>query len=261
MALPILPGVSTPRRSSGSTVLTVLTEDSTGLSLEVNHVNDRPSETQTSSPTTPGDDAPTPSSRDDQETAVKEVIGEDAEEAKINRKIADLEISNASLLAINRALEATKTKQRAEIFKLRRALRESLDGTGLAKPAPTASSSAPRTPMSPMFPISPSMDEFPDLDAIEEEMEVDDPELEGRWEKMQELVSTMIRRGEASVKMVGQETKIAAQRVLDWTEVEVDPDGGAGQGEGEEEDEGDQSRNGIGGELEEGDSREVDTYL
>lgn len=105
------------------------------------------------------------------------------------------------------------------------------------------------------------MDEFPDLDAIEEEMEVDDPELEGRWEKMQELVSTMIRRGEASVKMVGQETKIAAQRVLDWTEVEVDPDSGAGQGEGEEEDEGDQSRNGMGGELEEGDSREVDTYL
>jgi len=88
VALPILPGVSTPRRSSGSTVLTVLTEDSTGLSLEVNHVNDRPSETQTSSRTTPGDDAPTPSSRDDQETAVKEVIGEDAEEAKINRKVS-----------------------------------------------------------------------------------------------------------------------------------------------------------------------------
>ena len=99
VALPLLPGTSTPRRSSGSTVLTVLTQDSTGLSLEVNHVNDKPSETHTSSPTTPEDEAPTPSSRDDPDTAVKEVIGEDAEEAKINRKASRRPWGHSLILA------------------------------------------------------------------------------------------------------------------------------------------------------------------
>ncbi|KAI8990632.1 hypothetical protein BD414DRAFT_535910 [Trametes punicea] len=46
-------------------------------------------------------------------------------EAKSNRKIADLEITNRSLLAINSSLEATKHKQAREIRELRRKLRES----------------------------------------------------------------------------------------------------------------------------------------
>ncbi|TDL28108.1 hypothetical protein BD410DRAFT_824842 [Rickenella mellea] len=46
-------------------------------------------------------------------------------EAKSNRKIADLEITNKSLLAINATLEATKHKQAKEIRDLRRKLRES----------------------------------------------------------------------------------------------------------------------------------------
>ena len=46
-------------------------------------------------------------------------------EAKSNRKIEDLEISNRSLLAINASLEATKNKQAKEIRDLRRKLRES----------------------------------------------------------------------------------------------------------------------------------------
>ncbi|KAI0640048.1 hypothetical protein C8Q77DRAFT_1214387 [Trametes polyzona] len=46
-------------------------------------------------------------------------------EAKSNRKIADLEITNRSLLAINSSLEATKHKQAKEIRELRRKLRES----------------------------------------------------------------------------------------------------------------------------------------
>lgn len=45
--------------------------------------------------------------------------------AKSNRKMADLEITNRSLLTINSSLEATKNKQAKEIRDLRRKLRES----------------------------------------------------------------------------------------------------------------------------------------
>jgi len=45
-------------------------------------------------------------------------------EAKSNRKIADLEITNSSLLAINASLEASKHKQAKEIRELRKKLRE-----------------------------------------------------------------------------------------------------------------------------------------
>ncbi|KAG6886770.1 hypothetical protein C0992_002441 [Termitomyces sp. T32_za158] len=53
---------------------------------------------------------------------------------KSNRKIADLEITNRSLLAINASLESTKHKQAKEIRDLRRRLRESR----LVPPAPAA---------------------------------------------------------------------------------------------------------------------------
>ncbi|KAF8665366.1 hypothetical protein AX16_000385 [Volvariella volvacea WC 439] len=46
-------------------------------------------------------------------------------EAKSNRKIADLEITNRSLMAINSTLETMKHKQAKEIRELRRKLRES----------------------------------------------------------------------------------------------------------------------------------------
>ncbi|KAI0274791.1 hypothetical protein BC834DRAFT_849606 [Gloeopeniophorella convolvens] len=46
-------------------------------------------------------------------------------EAKSNRKIEDLKITNKSLLAINSTLEATKHRQAKEIRELRRKLRES----------------------------------------------------------------------------------------------------------------------------------------
>ncbi|KAG9122814.1 hypothetical protein FRC07_000643 [Ceratobasidium sp. 392] len=51
--------------------------------------------------------------------------GDLREEARSNRKIADLEISNKSLLAINATLESTKARQAKEIRDLRRKLRES----------------------------------------------------------------------------------------------------------------------------------------
>ncbi|GAA5976924.1 hypothetical protein JCM10908_005681 [Rhodotorula pacifica] len=53
-------------------------------------------------------------------------------EAKVDRRIADLEIRNASLLTINADLERMKVKHRKEIRELRRKLRESVGGAGLA---------------------------------------------------------------------------------------------------------------------------------
>ncbi|RDX51152.1 hypothetical protein OH76DRAFT_1379619 [Lentinus brumalis] len=55
---------------------------------------------------------------DDEERKIKAA-------AKSSRKIADLEITNRSLLAINTSLEATKHRQAKEIRDLRRKLRES----------------------------------------------------------------------------------------------------------------------------------------
>ncbi|TFY61140.1 hypothetical protein EVJ58_g4688 [Rhodofomes roseus] len=67
---------------------------------------------------------------DEDSTALRAPLREDPDrklkdEAKSNRKIADLEITNKSLLAINVTLEAEKHKQAKEIRELKRKLRES----------------------------------------------------------------------------------------------------------------------------------------
>ncbi|GAA6019431.1 hypothetical protein JCM10207_001384 [Rhodosporidiobolus poonsookiae] len=53
-------------------------------------------------------------------------------EARVERKILDLEITNSSLLSINASLERLKLKHTSEIRELRRRLRESVGGAGLA---------------------------------------------------------------------------------------------------------------------------------
>lgn len=123
---------------------------------------------------------------------------ERAQRAKVERKIADLEISNSSLLAINRSLEATKAKQRSEIMRLRRALRENRAGLGAVSGLPLA--------------LPPASDD-------EDDVEVDDPALEARWDRVADLVGAMRRRGdEAIVQEI--ETR-PTQRVLGWLEVEM----------------------------------------
>jgi len=75
-----------------------------------------------------GDDSYSGDSGHDRETDGEIRNNEDRKvkaEAKSNRKIADLEITNRSLLAINASLEATKHRQTKEIYELRRKLRES----------------------------------------------------------------------------------------------------------------------------------------
>ncbi|KAH9810329.1 hypothetical protein DFH28DRAFT_1132128 [Melampsora americana] len=60
-----------------------------------------------------------------QETEKITQVGEVKEdEARVNRKILDLEISNSSLLAINARLERTKLKQASEIRELRKKMRD-----------------------------------------------------------------------------------------------------------------------------------------
>ncbi|KAK7695054.1 hypothetical protein QCA50_002243 [Cerrena zonata] len=82
-------------------------------------------------PSTPGgtsDVSPSADSFDDHSDLDSELDDPDWErkaEAKSIRKIADLEITNRSLLAINSTLEATKHRQAKEIRDLRRKLRQS----------------------------------------------------------------------------------------------------------------------------------------
>ncbi|PRQ78002.1 hypothetical protein AAT19DRAFT_9070 [Rhodotorula toruloides] len=63
---------------------------------------------------------------------VEREMDEQEKEAKVERRIADLEIRNASLLSINTSLERLKVKHTNEIRELRRKLRESIGGAGLA---------------------------------------------------------------------------------------------------------------------------------
>ncbi|KAI8584379.1 hypothetical protein K450DRAFT_219565 [Umbelopsis ramanniana AG] len=67
---------------------------------------------------------------------VQEPENEWREEAKINRKIADLEISNTSLLAINATLEGKLRKQAKMIEELKRQLSSSHDSLRSGTPTP-----------------------------------------------------------------------------------------------------------------------------
>ncbi|WVQ79546.1 hypothetical protein IAT38_001645 [Cryptococcus sp. DSM 104549] len=168
-------------------------------------------------------DAEDTSQRDDAE--VDDMLGADAHEAKINRKIADLEISNASLLAINKMLEATKSKQRAEIFKLRRRLRETLSPG--SNPFPSAQH-MPTSPLGMTSPTSPTISalsgsgadpELVMLDNYHDE-EMADPQLDARWDKVVELLQGMKQRADGAVRKGNEVGKGGGGRVLGWLEME-----------------------------------------
>ena len=59
-------------------------------------------------------------------------LNELAAKARRERKVLDLEISNSSLLAINRTLEREMRKQKDEIRRLRRSSRRTLDGRAVS---------------------------------------------------------------------------------------------------------------------------------
>ncbi|KAG5647724.1 hypothetical protein DXG03_008447 [Asterophora parasitica] len=108
----------TPDERLRSTLDSLLsyTEKNGALPREDAHSGDSGQDRETGTPTGTETDGEGSSSTD-----AKKVKAQ----AKSNRKIADLEITNRSLLAINASLESAKHKQAKEIRELRRKLRES----------------------------------------------------------------------------------------------------------------------------------------
>ncbi|OCF40091.1 hypothetical protein I317_06104 [Kwoniella heveanensis CBS 569] len=169
-----------------------------------------------------------PDREKDGDGEVDVVLGADMEEAKMNRKVADLEISNASLLAINKMLEATKAKQRTEIIKLRRMLRESIAGGSIPSLSHLTAHNTNTILGSPLSLLSPSAESFFDgessggagSEAAYFDEEMIDPQLEARWDKIADLVTSMKRRGEAAVEHGKEEIRAGPGRVLGWMEIE-----------------------------------------
>lgn len=117
-------------------------------------------------------------------------------------------------MKINRMLETTKVKQQGEIVRLRRALRDARSGA-LERPVLERASS--------------SFDDVdPDSSGSWGDDEMEDPELEKRWDKLRDLVGSMRKVGEDAVERGRQDIK-PHQRVLGWLEVEAM---GMGQGSG-----------------------------
>ncbi|KAL9095920.1 MAG: hypothetical protein Q9165_001918 [Trypethelium subeluteriae] len=77
------------------------------------------------SPTKPATDASQDSSTDNTSNSALRNVNELAAKARQDRKVLDLEISNSSLLAINRSLEREIRKQKAELRRFRRLTRKS----------------------------------------------------------------------------------------------------------------------------------------
>ncbi|KAI0714905.1 hypothetical protein C8Q76DRAFT_440448 [Earliella scabrosa] len=104
-------------------------------------------------------------------------------QAKSNRKIADLEITNRSLLAINATLEATKHRQAREIRELRRKLRESR----LILPPPTY-----RAVKSSLTHDDTAEEEDEDEEEDEEDEEENQAIVEGKADEAYRRVKSMI---------------------------------------------------------------------
>ncbi|ODN78309.1 hypothetical protein L202_03953 [Cryptococcus amylolentus CBS 6039] len=180
----------------------------------------------------------------DRDDEVDDMLGVTAEQAKINRKIADLEISNASLMAINKMLETTKSKQRAEIVKLRRRLRETIShhpSHPHSALSPLSLSSFPHPQTSPTLSAL-TFDEDAEHDHLQDDYhdaEMADPQLDARWDSIQTLVLEMRENARGAVEKDAGRTLWGKERegegggrVLGWVEVEA-RDRGDGDGEGD----------------------------
>ncbi|KAI9315317.1 hypothetical protein BX666DRAFT_1879147 [Dichotomocladium elegans] len=101
--------------------------------------------------------------------------GQEVKEARVNRKIADLEISNQSLLAVNEMLEITVRRQATQVAQLRKQL-------GVKGPLD-------------IKPLHLPLDN-----------QNDDDESDTNWEndtlfsRMKQLTESMIQQGEASLR-------------------------------------------------------------
>ncbi|KAG8943563.1 hypothetical protein FRC04_002788 [Tulasnella sp. 424] len=145
-------------------------------------------------------------------------------EARTNRKIEDLEITNRSLLAINVMLEATKARQAKEIRELKRKLRE----TRLTLPPKAYAALRSSQPDS-------SMDNLPEptnadtsgaaLSVSSDEDEDEDegePEPDPAFDRISHMIEAMLSHASEAVKQ-GMEPIVPEERmvkVLSAAEVE-----------------------------------------
>lgn len=114
---------------------------------------------------------------------------EQREEARSNRKIADLEISNKSLLAINATLESTKTRQAKEIRDLRRKLRESR----LVLPPSTYLALEKKDPLE-------AKDSFEDSDEDSDENDVTQTQADETFNRVRGMLDQLIKNGKEALE-------------------------------------------------------------
>ncbi|GAA5825529.1 hypothetical protein JCM3770_004315 [Rhodotorula araucariae] len=155
-------------------------------------------------------------------------------EARVARKIADLEIRNTSLLAINASLERVKVKHTKEIRELRRRMRESVGGAGLA---------ALRAQVSRLDEGDGGSDAG-GLDSDGESADEGDDRPEPTWQELLEgdatfsalaaTVESLITRGRRAIEY--EPSKGETGRVLSTVEMEDRLEDGL-EGEADEEDE------------------------
>uniref|UniRef100_V5E4H3 Uncharacterized protein n=2 Tax=Kalmanozyma brasiliensis (strain GHG001) TaxID=1365824 RepID=V5E4H3_KALBG len=136
-------------------------------------------------------------------------VGE-ADEARVHRKLLDLEITNRSLLAINSALEVTKLKQAREIRELKKRLR---DGKGLPVAA-TSRSSAGSAAFSDEDDLTDSDDDDDDL------LVKDDPELEAAHQRCKLLVDHMVEQARKAILAEHDKPEHTGGKVLHPAELE-----------------------------------------
>ncbi|SPO26661.1 uncharacterized protein UTRI_03952_B [Ustilago trichophora] len=145
----------------------------------------------------------------------------EAEEARVHRKLLDLEITNKSLLAINSALEVTKMKQAREIRELKRRLRE---GRGLAITSRDSSSGGGGGGGGGggMF----SDDEYLETESDEDNEDEDeylvreDPELEALHQRCKNLVDSMVEQARKAILSEYEASESTGGKVLHPAELE-----------------------------------------
>ncbi|SPC64363.1 uncharacterized protein UHOD_04960 [Ustilago sp. UG-2017b] len=136
-------------------------------------------------------------------------VGE-AEEARVHRKLLDLEITNKSLMAINSALEVTKLKQAKEIRELKRRLR---DSRGLLVVPATRDCTGT---------VVSSDDEHFETDSDQDEdlLVREDVELEAAHQRCKNLVDDMVQRARKAILQVYAQSESTRGKVLHPVEVE-----------------------------------------
>ncbi|SCV71107.1 BQ2448_2695 [Microbotryum intermedium] len=151
-------------------------------------------------------------------------------EARIQRKILDLEITNKSLLSINASLEQLKIKHTAELRDMRRRMRESNAGLALA-PFRTPQSPRKTKAVSTNGSVSP----FEGISSDDEEDGDDEggDESEVSWERILDkdphyaavcqTIEALMRRGKQAIASKVEEKNLGG-RVLNAMEIQQEGD-------------------------------------